>query len=52
MALNRHLIAFSLHRPRLVMGLVLAATLFSALGFIRLTVDTDLRGTRLLYQLL
>jgi uncharacterized protein len=41
MALNRRLIAFSLRQPRLVMGLVLAATLFSALGFIRLTVDTD-----------
>ncbi len=41
MRLSRQLVVFSLQRPRVVLGLVLAATLLSAVGFVRLNVDTD-----------
>jgi predicted RND superfamily exporter protein len=38
---DRRLVDFSLRRPKIVMWALLAATLVAAIGFVRISVDTD-----------
>ena len=41
MSFDRHLVNFSLRRPKVVMWVLLAATVVAAIGFVRISVDTD-----------